>query len=56
MSHFKYLGATVTNRNLIQEEIKKKLNSGNDYYHSVQNLLFLRLLPENLKIIEYRKV
>jgi hypothetical protein len=33
----KYLGMTVTN-NLIQEEIKRRLNSGNAYYHSVQNL------------------
>jgi hypothetical protein len=29
----------VTNQNLIQEEIKKRLNSGNSSYHSVQNLL-----------------
>jgi hypothetical protein len=26
---FKYLGTTVTNQNLIQEEIKRRLNSGN---------------------------
>jgi hypothetical protein len=32
---FKYLRTTVTNQNLIQEEIKKKLNSGNACYHSV---------------------
>jgi hypothetical protein len=35
---FKYLGTTVTNQNLIQEEIKRRLNSGNACYHSVQNL------------------
>jgi hypothetical protein len=29
MSQFKYLGTTVTNQNVIQEEIKGKLNSGN---------------------------
>jgi hypothetical protein len=34
-----YLGTTVTNQNLIQEEIKRRLNSGNACYHSVQNLL-----------------
>jgi hypothetical protein len=39
VSHFKYLGATVTNQNFIQDEIKRRLNSGNACYHSVQNLL-----------------
>jgi hypothetical protein len=35
---------------LIQEEIKRRLNSGNACYHSVQNLLSSHLLPKNLKI------
>jgi hypothetical protein len=43
VSPFKYLGTTVTNQNSIQEEIKKRLNSGNACYHSVQNLLSSRL-------------
>jgi hypothetical protein len=38
LSQFKYLGTTVTNQNLIQEEIKRRLNSGNACYQSVQNL------------------
>jgi hypothetical protein len=29
VSQFKYLGKTVTNQNLIQEEIKRRFNSGN---------------------------
>jgi hypothetical protein len=29
---------TVTNQNLIEEEIKRRLNSGNAFCHSVQNL------------------
>jgi hypothetical protein len=44
VSQFKYLGMTVTNQNLIQEEIKRGLSSGNACYHSVQNLLSSRLL------------
>jgi len=35
---FKYLGTTLTNQNSIQEEIKSRMQSGNDRYHSVQNL------------------
>jgi sorting nexin-29 len=50
VSQFNYLGTTVTNQNLIQEEIKRRLNSGNACYHSVQNLLSCRLLSKNGKI------
>jgi hypothetical protein len=50
VSQFKYLGTTVTYQNLIQEEIKRRLNSGNACYHSVQNLMSSRLLSKNLKI------
>jgi hypothetical protein len=42
--HFKYLGMTVRNQNLIKEEIKRRLNSGNACYHSVQNLISSCLL------------
>jgi hypothetical protein len=50
MSQFRYLGTTVTDQNLIQEEIKVRLYFGNACYHSVQNLLSSRLLWKNLKI------
>jgi hypothetical protein len=50
VSQFKYLGTTVTNQNLIQEEIKRNLNSGNACCHSVQSLLSSRLVSKNLKI------
>jgi hypothetical protein len=46
VSQFKYLGTTATNQNLIQKEIKRRLNSGNACYHSVQNLLSSRLLSK----------
>jgi hypothetical protein len=50
------LGTTVTNQNLIQEEIKRRLNSGNACYHSVQNLLSPRLLSKNVKISIYKTI
>jgi hypothetical protein len=50
VSQFKYSWTTVTNQNLIQEEIKKRLNSGNACYHSVQNFLSSRLLLKIKKI------
>jgi hypothetical protein len=51
MSEFRYLGTTVTNQNLIQEEIKMRLNSGNACYHSVQNLLSSRLLSKTYRLL-----
>jgi len=56
MEEFKYLGKTLTNQNSIAEEIKSRLRSGNVCYHSVQNLLFSRLLSKNLKIEIYRTI
>jgi hypothetical protein len=50
VAEFKYLGTTITNQNLIQKKIKRRLNSGNACYHSVQKLLFSHLLPKNIKI------
>jgi hypothetical protein len=46
---FKCMGMTVTNQNLIQEEIKRILSSGNACYHSVQNLLCSHLMFKNIK-------
>jgi alpha-D-ribose 1-methylphosphonate 5-triphosphate synthase subunit PhnL len=56
VSQFKYLVTTVTNQNLIQEETKRRLNSSNTCYHSVQNLLSSRLLSKNLKIRIYKTI
>jgi hypothetical protein len=56
VSQFKYLVMTVTNQNLIQEEIKRRLNSDNAFYHSVQNLLSFRRLSKILKIRIYKTI
>jgi hypothetical protein len=53
---FKCLETIVTNQNLIPEEIKKRLNSGNAFYYSVLNLLSSRLLSKNIKIIIYKTI
>jgi hypothetical protein len=47
---------TVTNQNLIQEEIKRRLNSGNACYHSVQKLLFSHLLSKKVKVRIYKTI
>jgi hypothetical protein len=56
MAQFKCLGRTVKNQNLIQEEVKMRLNSGNVFCHSVQNLLSYHLLPKNIKIKIYKTI
>jgi hypothetical protein len=56
MAKLKYFGMTVTNQNFIQEEIKRRLNSGKAGYHSVRKLLFSRLLSKNVKIIIYKTI
>jgi hypothetical protein len=50
VAQFKYLGTIATNQNQIEEEIKRRLNSGNACYHAIQNLLSSHLLPKNVKI------
>ena len=56
VEEFKYLGTTLTFKNSIREEIESRLRSGNDCYHSVQNLLSSRLLSKKLKIKIYRTI
>jgi hypothetical protein len=56
VAQFKYLGMTVTNQNYIQEEIKRRLNSGSACHHSVQNLLSSHLLTKNIKIRIFRTI
>jgi hypothetical protein len=56
VSQFRYSRTTVTNPNFICEEMKRRLNSGNAYYHSVQNLMSSCLLPRNVKIRIYETI
>jgi hypothetical protein len=56
VAQFKYLGMTVTDQNLIQVEIKSKLNLDYAYYHSVQNLVSSHLLSKNVKIRIYKTI
>jgi hypothetical protein len=39
VAQFRYLSTTITSQNLIEEESKRRLNSCNVCYHSVQNIL-----------------
>jgi hypothetical protein len=56
VARFKYLVMTVTNQNLIHEEIKSRLNLGNACYHSVQKLLSFCVLFKNVKIGLYKSI
>jgi hypothetical protein len=47
---------TVTNQNLIGEEIMRGLKSGNACHHSVQKLLFARPMSKNVKIRIYKSM
>jgi hypothetical protein len=56
MAKIRYFGMTAINQNLIHEEIKSRLSSGNACYQSVQNILSSRLLSKNVKIEIYSTV
>jgi len=49
MEEFRYLGTTLTNQTSIQEEIKSRLKSGNDCYHSLQNFFVFQFPIQKFK-------
>lgn len=51
MANLKYLEMAITNKNHDNDEIKSKLNSGNSYYCTVQNLLTKTLKTEIYKTV-----
>jgi hypothetical protein len=44
VAKFKYLGTTLSSWNDIHDEIKSRLNLGNTWYYSIQNLLPSRFI------------
>jgi hypothetical protein len=56
VAQFKYFRTTVTNQNMIQKKIKRRLNSDNICYNSIQNLLPFYLLSENVIVIIFKTV
>ena len=53
---FKYLGTTLTSNNEVHLEIRRRVNSGNACYFSVQKLLSSRLLSKRLKVRIYKTI
>jgi hypothetical protein len=56
MAHIRYVGARVANKNCKQEEIKKRLDSGNPCYHSVEIRSSSCLLSKHIKIRIYNTI
>jgi hypothetical protein len=53
------LGTTVTNQNFIRQEVKRRLNSGNVWYHSVEKkkiLFSVRLQSKNVQMRIYKPI
>jgi hypothetical protein len=53
---FEYLGTTLTEQNITNEEIKSRLNSGNACYHLFQSLLSSCLLSRNVKVKIFKTI
>jgi hypothetical protein len=56
MEEFRYFETTLTSQDSIRDEIKRRMKSGNDCCHSVQNLLSSSFLYKNTEMKIYRIV
>jgi hypothetical protein len=56
VTKLRYLLTTLTDQNCMYEEIESRLNSGNACYHSIQSLLYSRLLSRNVKVKVYKTI
>ena len=56
MEEFRYLGVTVTNTNDICEEIKCRINMGNECYYSLEKILSSHLLSKKLEGNTYKTI
>jgi hypothetical protein len=56
VAQFKSLRTTVRDNNLVQQEITRRLNSGNACHCSVQNILSSCLLSKSIKIQIYKTI
>jgi hypothetical protein len=50
VGNFKGLGTTITDQNVINEEVKRNSDSGKACYHSLENLSLLCCLKRKIKI------
>jgi hypothetical protein len=56
-AEFRYFGTIILNQNYNDEQIFRRLNSGNAYYHSVQNsFIFVLKLKVKLFLCPWRPI
>jgi hypothetical protein len=54
--HDDVLGTILTNRNQVNDEIRKAIDSGNPHYYSFKKLLSSHVLSKMLKVKTYKTI